>query len=354
MSLAFALAVMASGAVSIAVIAQDKRQEASSFGWLTPVGIGGPTEVIYGIVKDAPFSGEMVFEHIQTLNDGNRTGNRSSAVIHRDSRGRTRNEYSLNLLNGKNFERRTIIISDPVAGNSYTLDPQTRTAYKHTFPVPANTLGQPRRSGDAVSSIQFAKGMKLKTVILHLGTQLGLDFIYDDSIKDAQLIDAVELKNVTIAKALAIILKTNKCSFEQEGRAIRIRPEDPAKSGSSVSFESFYANLAPSLKSSLQPSLPQSSESLGKQTIDGVEAEGTRITHVIPAGAIGNDRPIEIVTERWYSQELQMAVMTKWIDPRSGESTQRLTNLIRGEPDAALFQIPSDYTIREIENVYKK
>jgi hypothetical protein len=77
-----------------------------------------------------------------------------------------------------------------------------------------------------------------------------------------------------------------------------------------------------------------------------VEAEGTRITQTIPAGVMGNERPIEVLHELWYSQELLMDIMTKWIDPRLGESTQRLTNLNRSEPDASLFQLPSDYTIR--------
>jgi hypothetical protein len=91
-------------------------------------------------------------------------------------------------------------------------------------------------------------------------------------------------------------------------------------------------------------------ESLGKQMIEGVEAEGTRITQTIPAGAMGNERPIEVFHERWYSQELQMDLMVKWFDPRSGESTHRMTNINRSEPDASLFQPPSDYTIREPES----
>ena len=64
-------------------------------------------------------------------------------------------------------------------------------------------------------------------------------------------------------------------------------------------------------------------ESLGKQNIEGVEAEGTRSTVTIPAGEIGNERAIEIVFERWYSPELQMVVMTRHYDPRFGETTYR-------------------------------
>jgi hypothetical protein len=88
-------------------------------------------------------------------------------------------------------------------------------------------------------------------------------------------------------------------------------------------------------------------ESLGKQIIEGVEAEGTRTTITIPAGEIGNERPIEIVSERWYSPELQTVVMTRHSDPRFGESSYKLTNISRTEPDRSLFEVPGGYTVKE-------
>jgi hypothetical protein len=88
-------------------------------------------------------------------------------------------------------------------------------------------------------------------------------------------------------------------------------------------------------------------ESLGTQVIEGVKAEGTRITETIPAGTIGNDQPIQIVTERWYSPDLQIVVMSKRNDPRVGETTYRLTNINRAEPAATLFQVPADYTLEK-------
>jgi hypothetical protein len=87
--------------------------------------------------------------------------------------------------------------------------------------------------------------------------------------------------------------------------------------------------------------------SLGTQTINGVSAEGTRYTRTIPAGAIGNQNPIVITTERWYSPDLQTFVLTKRNDPRTGETTTQLTSIQRGEPDASLFQLPSDYTVKQ-------
>jgi hypothetical protein len=87
-------------------------------------------------------------------------------------------------------------------------------------------------------------------------------------------------------------------------------------------------------------------ESLGKQTIEGVVAEGTRTVTTIPAGEIGNERPINIVSERWHSPDLQMVVMSKHSDPRRGETTYRLTNLRRSEPLKSLFEVPADYTVK--------
>jgi hypothetical protein len=88
-------------------------------------------------------------------------------------------------------------------------------------------------------------------------------------------------------------------------------------------------------------------ESLGTQAINGVNAEGTRITHTIPAGQIGNDKPIQIVLERWYSPDLQIMVKSTRSDPRFGTTTYALTNVQRTEPAAALFTVPPDYTVKE-------
>jgi hypothetical protein len=88
-------------------------------------------------------------------------------------------------------------------------------------------------------------------------------------------------------------------------------------------------------------------ESLGAQTIDGVTAEGTRTTRTIPAGEIGNEKPITIVSERWYSADLQMDVKSTHSDPRFGETTYTLTNIQRAEPSGSLFSVPSDYTIEQ-------
>ncbi len=86
-------------------------------------------------------------------------------------------------------------------------------------------------------------------------------------------------------------------------------------------------------------------EKLGQTSIEGVMADGERTTTVVPAGAVGNDRPITVTDEKWYSPELQTTVLSKHSDPRMGETTFRLTNISRSEPPAALFQVPADYQI---------
>lgn len=87
-------------------------------------------------------------------------------------------------------------------------------------------------------------------------------------------------------------------------------------------------------------------EALGTQVIGGVTAQGTRITRTLPAGQVGNQAPIVSVTERWYSPELQTDVMRKQVNPQFGETAFQLTNIVRSEPDASLFQVPPNYTIK--------
>jgi hypothetical protein len=93
--------------------------------------------------------------------------------------------------------------------------------------------------------------------------------------------------------------------------------------------------------------MPGTKEDLGEQVIEGVRARGTRTTTTIAAGSIGNEQPITVIAEQWFSPDLEVLVMTRHSDPRVGETTYRLTNIVRSEPDKTLFQVPSDYTIKE-------
>lgn len=117
----------------------------------------------------------------------------------------------------------------------------------------------------------------------------------------------------------------------------QIRPQAPA------------ASADPKPPSAERPRPVQ--EDLGTQVFEGFEATGTRTTITIPAGAQGNDRPIEVIRENWYSPELYITVMWARKDPHSGETVMRLTNINRDEQPAELFQVPPDYTIEETQTV---
>lgn len=93
--------------------------------------------------------------------------------------------------------------------------------------------------------------------------------------------------------------------------------------------------------------LPGKIEQLGTQNIEGVAAEGTRTTTTIPAGHIGNERDINIVSERWVSKELGVLVMSRRSDPRMGVTEYKLTNVSRIEPAHSLFEVPADYTVTD-------
>ena len=111
----------------------------------------------------------------------------------------------------------------------------------------------------------------------------------------------------------------------------------------------------------MPPPRPDRSENPGKRPLpdgmttepltaaswEGLKIEGTRTTFVIPPNAIGNQRAIDVINERWYSPDLQVVVQTHRADPRTGKSSYKLVRLVRGEPDARLFEIPSGYTIRD-------
>lgn len=86
-------------------------------------------------------------------------------------------------------------------------------------------------------------------------------------------------------------------------------------------------------------------EDLGTKEIEGIRVTGTRTTFEIPAGQLGNDKPIPVVTENWFSPELQVIVFSKHSDPLAGEHVFRLVNIKRDEPSPDLFQVPAGFKV---------
>ena len=261
------------------------------------------------VVKGAPYSATAITEHVQTLSDGNQIIRKNESKLYRDSEGRTRTEQALETI-GKwtsgGEAQQNIIITDPAAGVNYSLDPRTHTAHKFV----------------AVQKIVIADVQKKLSA-------------------DAQSKTfTISGQTVTQAEFEAMVEKKRKA---QEELLKKPRKEAPSDPDLEKQIEMFQQGI-PRIEAGQGQ---KKAESLGTQTIEGVIAEGTRLTLTIPAGEIGNTLPIEIVKETWYSHELQLVVMSKHRDPRSGEMTYRLTNLTRSEPDHSLFEIPADYTVSE-------
>ncbi len=257
------------------------------------------------IVKDAPYSAEAVTESVQTLADGNRIVNKFTSQVYRDGEGRTRREQTLKGLGvvGTSEEPlQTIFINDPVAGVTYSLDSRSHVAHK-SMPFKFQIMTKPGAPGGGRQfEFKSAQGASASTNVV-VTAPVGPD------------------QPGTRVPAPGVIEHFDVRTEGAAGFAIKTKPAP----GNEVK------------------------EQLGKQIIEGVEAEGTRTTITIPAGEIGNERPIEIVSERWYSPELQLVVMTRHSDPRSGETTYKLTNINRTEPAKSLFEVPPGFTVKEME-----
>ncbi len=315
------------------------------------------------LVKGAPFSAETISETIQTLPDGNRIVQRSEGHVYRDSQGRTRSERTFRV-GGSNVERQTIAIFDPVNGVNYTLDPETRTAGKMTTFV---RVAQPVPAADPAAANLPASGEAPKKIMVSGGVLQGsairkVQPPYPPIAKAARAAGPVQIQ-VVISEAGGVIEAEVVSGHPllrdaalQAARQWQFKPVEltgkPVKVQGILTFNFTLVDkdgAAPPFDPARQMTkFSTNTEQLGKQMVEGVECEGTRSVTTIPAGAIGNERPIETVRESWYSPELRMMVMTKQTDPRFGESTYRVTNISRSEPDASLFEVPSEYTIKEV------
>lgn len=263
------------------------------------------TEMAFGgrLVKGAPYSAQAISETTQNLSDGNRIVTKSTAALYRDSEGRTRREQTLKAIgpfSDGGEPAQTIFIDDPVAGVSYALDPRTHIAQK-------------------MPPMRF----KFELKVPGPGGEGAVGAGHGGAVGVGQANASVGQMRVGVGPAE--VPPPDRMEIERSMSARRVA--EPRLMWGWRNHES-------------------RSESLGKQSIEGVEADGTRSTVTIPAGEIGNERPIEIVNERWYSPELQTVVMTRHSDPRFGEASYRLTNIDRSEPVKSLFEVPADYKVQ--------
>lgn len=259
------------------------------------------------IVKNLPYSAEVIIERQQNLADGNQIVNKKTSASYRDSAGRTRQE-----VRDDRGDVRAVTIHDPVAGATYMLNPRTRTATRIAAP-PAMEAARARIE-------QLRKDGKLPPI--------RNEIILRRSDNDED--------NVRVAV---------------DGDA-PIRIEANAASGSAGRPRELMLGPLAGAFNDMKWSKKSTVRDLGSRDIDGVRAEGKLRSYEIPAGEVGNRNPIVVSDETWYAPELQITVLTKHSDPRSGDNIYRLASLKRDEPAASLFAVPADYTVKDaLENV---
>ncbi len=239
-------------------------------------------------VPNAPYQGEALTESVMTLSDGNRIVKKTTTRVYRDSAGRTRKETV-----GPDGQVTSVFISDPVGKANYSLDPASQTASRLAVYFVAHPSGEPAVAGGTIAHAGLPPGGGTVTVMT-------------SSTGGATEVHEVQKSVIVTAGA-----------------------------GGSFKVDSFNSAKGDVVK-----------EDLGEQTIEGILAKGTRTTTTVPAGALDNEQPIRIVSEEWFSQELQVLVLTRHSDPRVGDTTYRLVHVSRTEPEKSLFELPAGYTIR--------
>ncbi len=236
-------------------------------------------------VQGAPYSATMVNESVQTLADGNRIVQSTIGSTARDSQGRTRQDMPLPPLGNLSAANapHMVLIQDPVAQTTYSLNLTDKTAHKMGLPP---GLPPPPAPGTATASVRML-----------------------------QTTGAAWTTSAFITGAGPV---TMGAPAEGIQRTFFVSKDDAATT---------------------------KTEDLGSQTMEGVTVRGVRTTRTIAAGEIGNDKAIDIVTEVWTSPDLKTVVYSKRSDPRMGDQTFRLTNIVRVEPDSSLFAIPADFKV---------
>jgi hypothetical protein len=269
----------------------------------------GQGEIPGVVILDKPYSARSITQSTQTLADGNRITQRNEARFYRDSQGRTRREQTLGGVGPWQTagEPVTMItINDPVADKTYVLDPVARTAREirpFRFEIAEAQPGATEQAQVTVGSIEMRRvgpGAPTPAPVPGQG------------------------ETVTV-----------------------VRPDAAGGDPAVRVFTRGVAIGAPPLAGTVGAFEP--AEDLGEQVLEGLLVKGQRMTDTIPAGAMGNERPIEIVTERWYSEDIDAVVRHRFFDPRSGETTYELVNVVRGDPSPDLFQVPQGYEVTEAE-----
>jgi hypothetical protein len=267
-------------------------------------------------VQGAPYSGTITTESVQTLADGTRIVQTSTGTTARDSQGRTRQDTPLPAIGNLEAPQapHLVFIQDPMAKVAYTLNLTDKTAQKMLMPPPL----LPSVPGGANSATGGASGMMMSGPVGAISASGPVVLGVDSGVATS----GAPVPPPPGGDAVYIQMRDGQVPAE---------PMPPPM----VFQKTMIASDPSQVKT----------EDLGTQTMEGLLVTGTRTTRTIPAGQIGNDKPISIVREVWTSPDLKTIVSSKVSDPRMGEQTFQLTNVARTEPDPSLFSVPADFKV---------
>ncbi len=272
------------------------------------LGLSSPLGAQSAIGK--PIYAEFITEHHQNFSDGNRISRSTFSSIYRDTQGRLRRESQLSLpgLSAGISTSTFITIVDHQLGCGFVLDPQEMVAHRYELNAGPSYVARLRAQA--------------------VGPLLPPDFKQP-------------------AAAAASSATPAAAASQWHPHAFSAHRVHPATDGSPTADDSASAT-ALGMRID-QPFLaapnPVRTEDLGDQVILGFRAHGTRVITTLPAGQIGNDRPIDIVSEQWFSPELELVMRSVHRDPWAGEFTTTVTQIVRGDQPSVLFEVPPTYKV---------
>jgi hypothetical protein len=305
----------------------------------------------------APISGKpysAVSRTVEYSPDGKHVDRSESNHVYRDEFGRTRRES-----NGGTV----VTIVDPVAGVTYNLRAESRTALGRSM-APRSLSSNLQTGNTAPISLKIMNqtGKVLFETVAKMG---GINVLWDPEITPpVKNLFSIDLNSVSVEQALNSAAAATRWYWRAVGpNTIFVTDDNPVKRAAAGAMPAPVPATQPvSVVEAAREQARRMStggrggnasapnitvDDLGIQVVNGVSAQGVRTTSVIPTGTFGNDHDLKTVTERWVSEDLHVLVKSIYTDSRSGATVYDLLNISQARPDPSLFQVPAGYTVQE-------
>lgn len=278
-----------------------------------------PLEPQPAVLKGAPYSAVGTTEIVTTQADGKRVTRTNTMRYFRDGLGRTRTEYSLAAIGPFVVDeaQRIVTITDPIAGKSYVLHP----AQKHADV--SNLAAKGAQQASASSGAIF------------LGGSFTMNGRSTGPSMPGVSTNGARTSTFPPPPSPSVENSGTTSRLQSSSRIRRDRERAPEPAPVPVCGTAAARNAEPT--------------SIGERRIEGLKVTGSRLEFTLERGAVGNDQPIKVRTDQWFSPELGVVVSSSSNDPMIGDSTYRLEQIVRGEPEAALFEVPGDYSKKAVD-----